>query len=85
MAKIPVTVYTTPSCVQCNQTKKILDREGVHYTVVDLAERPDLVKKFKDEFGFTSAPIVTTDVKAWSGFKLNKILSLASYIRSLDR
>lgn len=82
MAKIPVIVHHIgPSCVQCNQTKKVLEREGIEYTEIDLRERPDLVEKFK-EMGHLSAPIVTTDTKIWSGFRLEKIKSLAQFIRS---
>lgn len=84
MAKVPVTVYSTPSCVQCRQTKKVLEREGIIFTEVDLTEHPDKVAEFK-EMGHMSAPIVTTDTKIWSGFKLGKIMSLASYIHSMER
>jgi glutaredoxin-like protein NrdH len=82
--KIPVTVYTTPNCVQCNQTKRVLDREGIEYTVVDLSSDPQKLQEFKD-LGHLTAPIVTTDTKIWSGFRLPKILSLASYIHSQER
>lgn len=84
MPKVPVTVYTTPACMQCEQTKKVLTREGIEFTVVDLTEHPDKVEEFKAR-GLMAAPIVTTDVKEWSGFKLTKIMSLANYIRSLGR
>jgi glutaredoxin-like protein NrdH len=79
MAKIPVTVYTTPSCPQCEMTKKMLTREGVEFDVVDLSEHPEKVAEFKEQ-GLLSAPIVTTDVKVWSGFKPAKIQSLASFL-----
>lgn len=82
--KVPVTVHHIgPSCVQCNQTKKMMDRLGIVYTEIDLRERPDLVEKFKQQ-GLTAAPIVTTDRKVWSGFRLEKIKSLATYIKSLE-
>jgi glutaredoxin-like protein NrdH len=82
--KIPVTVYTNPNCVQCDMTKKQFDKLGVDYTVVDLTSVPDKVAEFK-ELGYLSAPIVTTDTKVWAGFKLAKIQSLASFIKSLER
>lgn len=82
--KVPVTVYTTPSCVQCNQTKREFDKAGIEYTVVDLAAHPEKAAEFKD-LGYLAAPIVTTDIKIWSGFKLPKIRSLISYIHSLER
>ena len=82
--KIPVTVYTTPNCVQCNQTKKVLEREGIEFQVVDLSSDPKKLAEFKEQ-GHLTAPIVTTDIKTWSGFRLNKILSLANYIHSQER
>jgi glutaredoxin-like protein NrdH len=82
--KIPVTVYTTPGCVQCDMTKKQFDKLGVIYTVVDLTTIPKKAAEFK-ELGYLAAPIVTTDIKAWSGFKFTKIRSLADYIHSMER
>jgi glutaredoxin-like protein NrdH len=84
MAKIPVTIYTTPNCVQCNQTKKLMDKLGIIYTTVDLTEHPEKLAEFKQQ-GLMAAPIVTTDVKVWSGFKYEKINSLATYIKSMER
>ena len=84
MPKIPVTVYSTPNCVQCRQTKVVLEREGIEYSEVDLTAHPEKLEEFKAQ-GFVAAPIVTTDRKIWSGFKLNKIMSLASYIKSMER
>lgn len=85
MAKIPVTVYTVgPACVQCNATKKPMTDLGIIFTEVDLREHPDKADEFKAA-GHLTAPIVTTDIKVWSGFRYNKIHSLATYIRSMDR
>lgn len=82
MPKIPVTVYTLPVCVQCNQTKRLMDRLGIHYTEIELT--PEKADEFKAQ-GFTAAPIVTTDIKIWSGFRMSKIQSLSDYIRSMER
>lgn len=84
MAKIPVIVYTNPQCVQCDMTKRQFDKHGVVYSVVDLASVPEKVEEFKAQ-GLMSAPIVTTDVKIWSGFKPAKIKSLVDYIHSMER
>lgn len=84
MPKIPVTVYTNPSCVQCDMTKRQFDKLGIEYSVIDLASVPEKLAEFKQQ-GFMAAPIVTTDVKVWSGFKPAKIQSLADHIRSLAR
>lgn len=85
MAKIPVTVYHIgPSCVQCNQTKRMMDNLGIIYDQVDLREHPAQMEAFKAQ-GLLSAPIVTTDTKVWSGFRHTKIHSLANYIFSQER
>lgn len=82
--KIPVTVYTTPNCVQCNMTKRQFDKLGIDYTVIDLDSNPSKLAEFK-KLGYLASPIVTTDIKIWSGFRLPKIRALADYIHSLER
>lgn len=73
-----VTVYTKPACVQCNQTKWLLKREGIPFTeaaltpeALDLAASLDIVQ----------APFVTHEVNgelvdAWGGFRDDKIKGL---------
>lgn len=63
-----VTLYTTPHCVQCNATKKHLDRRGISYQVVDLSENPDKLKEFIS-MGINTAPIVEAGDKRWSGYR----------------
>lgn len=69
-----VTVYTNPNCVQCEQTKKYLDKEGIEYTVENLQsdENYEKLVEFVNQ-GFKAAPIVVTDTETWSGFKLDKL------------
>ena len=75
-----VTVYTLPSCVQCNQTKKLLDREGVEFETVQLEDHPDKAAEFKDA-GLLQAPIVVVgnDGRRWTGFRPDLIKELASH------
>ncbi len=84
MAKITVTVYTKSSCVQCDMTKKQFDKLGVQFTEVNLEENLDKLEEFKSR-GLMAAPIVTTDIKEWSGFRLDKINGLARHISSMER
>ena len=77
-----VTVWTLPNCVQCEQTKKQMDKLGIKYEVQSLADNPLVLEGFKQQ-GLMSAPIVTTDTKAWSGFRLDKIQSLARHLKSI--
>lgn len=71
------TVYTKPYCVQCDMTKKMLDKIGVEYTTVDITKDLDAFEKVLG-MGFKSAPVVITDNDAWAGFNPDKINSLAA-------
>ena len=77
-----VTVWELPNCVQCNMTKKQFDKLGIIYEVQSLEDNPLILEGFKQQ-GLMSAPIVTTDTKAWSGFRLYKIQSLDRHLKSL--
>jgi glutaredoxin-like protein NrdH len=76
-----ITVYTTSNCAQCMMTKRQFDKLGIRYDEIALEQHPELVERFK-EIGLLSAPIVVTDIKKWSGFRLEKIRSLANYLFS---
>lgn len=68
-----VRVYTTPNCVQCIQTKRWLDKKGIHYTTVDLTDRANINDYAAVRaLGYTSAPVVAigNDYEInWSGFR----------------
>lgn len=70
-----IKVYTNENCVQCDQTKKFLDNEGIEYEVKPFADNQEDLKRFVD-MGFRAAPIVETDNDVWSGFKIDKLKSL---------
>ena len=70
-----ITVYTKPNCIQCEQTKSILDQNNIIYNVVDLTEN-DEAKNMVLSMGFRSAPVVITKNDRWSGFKIEKLKSL---------
>jgi glutaredoxin-like protein NrdH len=58
-----------------------MTKYGIRYDEIALEQHPELVERFK-ELGLMSAPIVITDTKKWSGFRLDKIKSLSSYLFS---
>jgi glutaredoxin-like protein NrdH len=60
-------------------TKKLMTKLGINYEEMSLQDHPLVLETFKIQ-GFTSAPIVTTDNKIWSGFRIDKIKSLASHL-----
>lgn len=75
-----ITVWEKPNCVQCNQTKREFDKLGIQYQTRRLDRSPKAVERFL-EMGLTSAPIVETDDRRWSGFRLNRIRSLHTHLK----
>ncbi len=67
-----VTVYTLPDCIQCEMTKKYLDKYHVQFDTVDISQ-DDNAKKIVEELGYKSAPVVVYDKFHWSGFRPDKI------------
>lgn len=74
-----VTVWTTTNCVQCMQTKKQFDKLGIRYDEMALEQHLDKLEEFKAQ-GLMQAPIVETDNRTWTGFRLDKIKSLANHL-----
>jgi glutaredoxin len=74
-----ITVWELPNCSQCMMTKREFDKRGIIYTTRKLT--PKATDRFL-ALGFTSAPIVETDAKRWSGFRLGKIQSLESHLKT---
>lgn len=70
-------VYTKPACVQCEQTKKLLDKNGVKYTVIDITQDQEAYEKVV-AMGFMSAPVVISGEDSWAGFRPDKINSIAA-------
>lgn len=72
-----VTVFTTPSCVQCEMTKKVLTKDKVEFTVVDLSTDQEAMEKVK-ALGYASAPVVIAGDTHWSGFQHSRLKTLAT-------
>lgn len=73
-----ITVYTKPACVQCNATYKALDKLGLSYDVVDISENPE-ARDYVMALGYLQAPVVVVDGEHWSGFRPDRIKSLAAH------
>jgi glutaredoxin-like protein NrdH len=72
-----VTVYTKPACVQCEQTKKLLDRNGIKYDLVDITKDTAAYDKIV-AMGFMAAPVVISGDDSWAGFQPDKINAIAA-------
>ena len=75
-----ITLWTKPKCAQCEMTKKQFDKRGIIYQEKRLDRSPKAVERFL-ELGLLAAPIVETDNKRWSGFRLDKIDSLEYHLK----
>ena len=74
-----ITVYTTPNCVQCNSTKRYLDRHNIPYESVDLRQDEQALAMVR-ELGYTVAPVVIAGDKHWSGFRLDQIKNIIAEV-----
>jgi glutaredoxin-like protein NrdH len=70
-----ITVYSKPACPQCNMTKKVLDKAGLEYSVVDLTQDAEATA-LVTELGYSSAPVVVAGDQHWSGFRPSMIETL---------
>ena len=75
-----IVLWELPNCVACRQTKKEFDKLGIRYQVRQLNRSPKAVERFR-EMGLISAPIVETDDRRWSGFRLNRIRGLDQHLK----
>lgn len=75
-----ITVWELPNCVQCQQTKKEFQKRGIIFSTKRLDKSSKAIERFK-ELGLLQAPIVETDTKRWSGFRLEKIKSLEQHLK----
>lgn len=70
-----ITLYTKPSCVQCDATKKHLSNLGLSYQIVDLLEDESALATVKG-LGYLAAPVVVVEDEHWSGYRPDKIEEL---------
>ena len=73
-----VTVWVKPSCVQCTQVKRMLERLAVPYETLDLTDPAyaTQLERFISE-GFKSAPITTFRDTTIAGFDPDALKALA--------
>jgi len=82
---MPITVFSKPGCVQCNATYRALDKKGIEYNVISIAEDPSALSLVVSK-GKQQMPVVVVDVdgdwndenNCWTGFHDDKIESLVS-------
>ncbi len=56
---VEILVLSTPGCAGCETVKKMLDKMGVKYKVIDVVEHPEYLKKYP----ILTAPGIVIDGK----------------------
>lgn len=74
-----VIVYSKPNCPQCEHTKRDMDTLGIAYQAIDLSNDKSQLQRLV-QAGYRTAPIVETQLGAWSGYDREKIRSLLQSI-----
>jgi glutaredoxin-like protein NrdH len=72
-----ITVYTKPACVQCDATKRLMDKLNLEYTTVDITEDAEAFGMLVSK-GFQAAPVVNAGDDWWAGFNPEKINGLVA-------
>jgi len=75
-----VLLYTTPGCMSCRSLAKAMDKRGIVFDTINLAQNPEMLEQLK-ELGYQEAPIVTTDGFSFSGYRPGKIEELARRVK----
>lgn len=68
-----ITVYSKPNCMQCDFTKKHLDRMGLEYQAVDVTTDQQALDEVQ-QMGFHGLPVVVADgVAPWTGYRPDEL------------
>ncbi len=72
-----ITVFSKPACVQCDATYRSLDKLGLDYTIVDITKDAEALASVM-ALGYQQAPVVFADGDHWSGYRPDRIRTLAA-------
>ncbi len=70
-----VVIYTLPSCVQCDTSKRLMKRLGIEYEEIDMS-KDEAALEYVKELGYTAAPVIVNGSTHWSGFRMEMINGL---------
>lgn len=70
-----VIVYSQPNCVQCDSTKRLMDREGIEYTSIDVTQDKEAYD-YVVGLGYKQVPVVVAGDEHWSGFRAERVKGL---------
>lgn len=70
-----VYVYSKSDCVQCEYTKKFLDKNNIPYIEIDVTQNASY-RKFLHFYGVSQLPYVISKYGKWNGFRIEKLKGL---------
>ncbi|MDT3766816.1 glutaredoxin-like protein NrdH [Gleimia hominis] len=71
-----ITVYSKPMCVQCDATKRALNRQKLEYKTVDITVDQQAYE-YVTSLGFAQAPVVVAGDQQWAGYRPDLIKKMA--------
>ena len=77
-----ITIYSKPNCVQCTATYRAMDKAGLSYETVDISLDAQALEQVKS-LGYAQAPVIVAGGDHWSGFRPDKIKTLALAVESV--
>lgn len=77
-----ITLFTKPRCMQCDATKRALDKHGLNYQTIDLTEDAAALEMVMN-LGHQQAPVVMAGEESWSGFRPDRIKAIAQQMAQL--
>lgn len=60
-----VTLFSKPSCVQCNASVRTLDKAGIDYEVLDITENLEVYAYLTDVLKSQQAPVLVVSDKSY--------------------
>ncbi len=72
-----VTIYSQPTCPDCNNAKAYLDRKGVPYEDINVKDNKKAMDEMVKKYGIRVTPVIIIGDQVMVGFngpKIKKIL-----------
>lgn len=71
-----ITLYGKPHCPQCEATKRLFDKFGISYNVIDITKDSQAME-YISSLGFMQAPVVIAGDDKWCGLRPDMIQKVA--------
>jgi glutaredoxin-like YruB-family protein len=76
---LPVTIYSTPTCIYCKLAKQFFSENNVAYTEIDVSEDTQAAQKMIQKSGQSGVPVIEIGEEIIVGFDkpaLKKLLKI---------